>query len=480
MQGWESVLIMNYFPAFLDLNGRRCLLVGGGEVAARKLRLLRKAGAAVTVVAPEAVDEIADLAEAGAEAGQVTLIRRGFAPSDLGGHTLVIGATGIAALDEQVAEAAHGAGVPVNVVDRVDLSSFIVPAIVDRDPVTVAIGTAGTAPVLARRIREQIESLLPARLGCLARFAGSFRGAVRANFGDGAARRRFWERFFDGPIAGLLLAGDERGARERMLALVNGRVPGGDAAGSVAIVGAGPGDPDLLTVRALRLMQQADLVVYDRLIGPAILDYVRRDAERIHVGKARGHHSRTQDEINALMLRHARAGRRVVRLKGGDPFMFGRGGEELAYLRRHGVAVELVPGITAATGCAASAGIPLTHRDHAQAATFVTAQAKDGEPDLDWAALARLRQTLVIYMGVSAAGRIAARLIEHGLAPPTPAAVVENGTLPDQKVAIGSIGDVETLIRENNIRGPAVIIVGDVVRLADSTALPIPAPALAV
>jgi uroporphyrin-III C-methyltransferase/precorrin-2 dehydrogenase/sirohydrochlorin ferrochelatase len=467
---------MNHFPAFLDLDGRRCLLVGGGEIAARKLRLLLKARAVVTVVAPQVGDEIADLAAR----GEVRWIRRGFAPEDVSGQAVVLAATGLAEVDERVAAAAHAAGRPVNVVDRADLSSFIVPAIVDRDPVVVAISTAGTAPVLARRLREQIESLLPAGLGRLARLAGSFRGAVRANLADGNARRRFWERFFDGPIAERILAGDERGARERMLALVNGRVAADEFSGGVAIVGAGPGDPDLLTFRALRLMQRAEVVVYDRLIGPAILDYVRRDAERVCVGKSPGRRGWTQDEINALMLRHARAGRQVVRLKGGDPFVFGRGGEELAFLRRHGIPVEVVPGITAAGGCAAYAGIPLTHRDHAQAVTFVTGQGKDGDPDLDWAALARARQTLVIYMGVAAAGRIAARLVEHGLAPTTPVAVIENGTHPDQKVVFGTLDRIETVVRANGIRGPAVIIVGEVVRLSDAVAaMPAPARALA-
>jgi uroporphyrin-III C-methyltransferase / precorrin-2 dehydrogenase / sirohydrochlorin ferrochelatase len=462
---------MNYFPAFLDLKQRPCLVVGGGEIAARKLRLLLKAGADVTVVAPQINDEIADLADRGA----IRVIRRGFVGGDATDRAVVIGATGIAAVDERVAAAADTAGVPVNVVDRPDLSRFLVPAIVDRDPVVVAIGTGGAAPVLARRLRQTIESLLPARLGSLAKFAESFRVAVRAVMPDGAVRRRFWERFFDGPVAERVLAGDEPAAREKMLALVNGRAGWGAAmssAGTVAIVGTGPGDPDLLTLRALRQMQQADVVIHDRLIGPEILDYVRRDAERLYVGKTKGSHSKTQDEINALMLAHARAGRRVVRLKGGDPFVFGRGGEELAYLRSHGVDVELVPGITAATGCAAAAGIPLTHRDAAQAAVFVTGHAKDGEPDLDWSALARLRQTLVIYMGVSTAGRIAARLIEHGVAPTTPVAVVENGTRPDQQVAAGSLAGLEALIRDNGIDGPAVIIVGEVVRLAGIATAP--------
>ena len=465
---------MNYFPVFLDLRRRSCLVVGGGETAARKVRLLLKAGASTTVVAPRVNDEIIALADRAV----IRVIRRGFVDGDATGRAVIIGATGLPRVDERVAAAADIAGVPVNVVDRPDLSRFLVPAIVDRDSVVVAIGTGGAAPVLARRLRETIESLLPARLGSLARFAESFRGAVRATIPDTATRRRFWERFFNGPVAEQVLAGADAVAREKMLALVNGRGPAGVLDGSVAIVGTGPGDPDLLTFRALRNMQQADVVIYDRLIGPEILDYVRRDAERIYVGKAKGNHSRTQDEINALMLAHARAGRRVVRLKGGDPFVFGRGGEELAFLRRHGIEVELVPGVTAAMGCAAAAGVALTHRDTAQAAIFVTGQAKDGEPDLDWASLARLRQTLVIYMGVSAAGRIAARLIENGLAPSTPVAVVENGTRPEQRVVAGSLAGLGALIRDNGIDGPAVIFVGEVVGLAEIATAPVRAVAV--
>ncbi|MFQ6017564.1 MAG: uroporphyrinogen-III C-methyltransferase [Kiloniellaceae bacterium] len=257
-----------------------------------------------------------------------------------------------------------------------------------------------------------------------------------------------------------------------MLALINRPGARPEPNGAVTIVGAGPGDPDLLTFRALRLMQQADVVIYDKLVGPRILDYLRRDAERIFVGKSKGNHVKTQDQINELMLHHARAGQRVLRLKGGDPFVFGRGGEEREYLLRHGIDVEVVPGITAATGCAAASGIPLTHRDHAGAVTLVTGHGKPGEPDLDWAALARLRQTLVVYMGVATAGRTAERLIAHGLAPSTPAAIVENGTLPNEKIVVGRLDELEAMVRDNDITGPAVIVVGEVVRQADAALRP--------
>ena len=458
---------MRYFPAFFDLNGRRVLIVGGGESAARKLRLLRKAKAWVTVVAPEAAPEIADLAEA----GEIAWIARAFEAGDVLGQDLVVGATGLSPVDEDVARAARPAGRPVNVVDRPDLSSFITPAIVDRDPIVIGISSGGSAPVLARRIRARIESLLPAGIGRLADFAESFRGAVAATVAP-AGRKRFWERFFDGPVAEAVLKGDERGARERMLALVNSPAAREREAGIVHIVGAGPGDPDLLTFRAMRLIQDADVIFYDKLVGPEIVDYARRDAERVYVGKTKGNHSKSQDDINALMAEAAAAGRRVVRLKGGDPFVFGRGGEEADYLRGLGHAVEVVPGITAATGCAAAADIPLTFRGVAQAVTFVTGHAADGEPDLDWAALSDPRQTLVIYMGVSTAGTIAARLIEHGVEPARPVAVIENGTRADQKVVKGSLGALEALVQRNAIAGPAVIVVGDVVKLAGGDALP--------
>ncbi|HEX9770677.1 MAG TPA: siroheme synthase CysG, partial [Kiloniellales bacterium] len=337
--------------------------------------------------------------------------------------------------------------------------------------VVIGISTGGTAPVLARRIRGAIETLLPSRLGRLARFAESFRSAVAAFISDGRARRDFWDGFFDGPVARAVLAGDERAAREAMLSFVNRRGSPGASEGSVAIVGAGPGDPDLLTLKALAALQSADVVVYDRLVGPEILDRARRDAERIYVGKAKGDHAAGQAEINALLLDHARAGKRVVRLKGGDPFVFGRGGEEVEFLRGHGIAVELVPGITAATASAAAAGIPLTHRGLASAVTLVTGHGAEGEPEVDWAALAGSHHTVAIYMGLTTAGRVAERLIAAGRAPGTPVAVVSRATLPDQRIETGRLGELERLVRDRAIEGPALILIGEVVALADAAAL---------
>jgi len=456
---------MNHFPIFVDLLRAGALIVGGGELAARKARLALRAGP-VSVVAPSLCDELLELAEA----RRIGHLARPFRSADVKGRAVVFGATGHDAVDTEVSRAAQAAGVPVNVVDRPELSTFVMPAIVDRDPVTVAIGTGGAAPVLARQIRARIESVLPARLGRVAAFAERFRGAVKAAVADPEARRRFWERFFDGPVARQVLDGDERGAAEAMLRLVNS--PAEAEGGSVALVGTGPGDPDLLTFRALRAMQNADVVVHDKLIGPEILELVRRDAERIYAGKSKADHSRTQDEINALMAEHALAGKRVVRLKGGDPFVFGRGGEEMDYLRARGVAVEVVPGITAATGCAAAAGIPLTHRDLAHSAVFVSGHAKDGAPELDWPALARSGQTLVIYMGLSTAPALAERLVAHGLPAATPAAIVEKGTLPDQRVVTGTVAELPAMASGHGMTGPALIVVGEVVRLARAEALP--------
>ncbi|HXQ42747.1 MAG TPA: siroheme synthase CysG [Candidatus Udaeobacter sp.] len=444
---------MEHFPIFLNLKGRPALIVGGGEAAARKLRLLQKAGAAVTVVAPKVLPEIAQ--------SGVRLRQRGFVAGDVSGQAIVFATTGIAEVDDRVAEAARDKGLPWNVTDRAEASGFILPAIVERDPVVIAISSGGAAPALVRRLRERIERLLPARLGQLARFADSFRGAVKGLLPDGGSRRRFWERFFDSAVAEAVLAGHDRRARENMLTLVNGPGVPQTTAGIVHLVGAGPGSPDLLTLRALQVMQRADVVVLDRLVGPQLLDLVRRDAERIHVGGGASRPSLPQAEINALLARLAGEGKCVVRLKSGDPLVFARGGEELAYLRRRGVTVEVVPGITAALGCAAAVGLSLTHRDRAQVVSLVAGETPDGEAEIDWTALARPRQTLAIYMGVSSAGLISRRLIEGGLPANTPVAVVENGTLPDQRGALGRLAALKSLIRATGIEGPAIVFVGD-------------------
>lgn len=467
----DSKYNMKYFPVFLNLAGRSCLVVGGGSMALNKTRLLLKAGAVVHVFAseidPEFYQELTARDGSSAddpEKNLLIIIEARFEPEKISQFDLIVAASGDPELDLQVAQAANRAGRPVNVVDRTDLCTFIMPAIVHRGDVIIGISTSGASPVLARNIRAQIESILPARLEVLGAFARSFRQAVKATFAWDD-RKRFWERFFDGPIASDVLAGREAQAREKMVSLINRTDPHPARQGLVHIVGAGPGDPDLLTLRAVQVMRDADVVLYDKLIGPRILDYVRRDAKRIYVGKTRAHHSRTQSEINALLVHHAKAGRRVVRLKGGDPFVFGRGGEELEAVRSQGIEVEVVPGVTAATGCAAAAQIPLTHRDHANAVTFVTGHGLEGEPDLDWEALARRGQTLVIYMGASNAGLIAQKLIAHGLDGETPMAIIENGTLPEQKTVTGPLVALYDLMHDNAIAGPAMLVIGDVAAL---------------
>lgn len=458
---------MRYFPLFLDLRDRDVLVVGGSGAAVRKALALADCDAVVTVVA-----EKPDAAmRAAGGSGHLRLLCRPFCGSDVEGRTLVVAACEDAASDEDVSAAARARGVPVNVVDRPELSTFVWPAIVDRDPVTVAVCSGGTAPVLARSIRARIEAMLPANLGRLARFAEGFRSAVKATRRSGAARRRFWDRFFQGPIAAQVLAGDERGARERMFGTINRSEDLASEEGIVHLVGAGPGDPELLTLKALRLLQQADVIVHDRLVGPRILEYARRDADRIDVGKAPGRHPVSQDQINALLLGQARAGCRVVRLKGGDPFVFGRGGEERDYLLRHGVRVEVVPGITAATGCAAAAGIPLTLRGEAQMLSIVTGHGEQGDPDLDWRALAQDGRTICVYMGASTADRMARSLIAHGRNPATPAAVIVNGTLPEQQVLTGLLRDLPTLVNAAE-SGPVLILIGDVVRRAEAWSEP--------
>lgn len=456
---------MNYLPIFLNLTDQPVLVVGGGAVAARKIELLRRAGANVTVVAPE----LADTVRVWVEQGAIKHIADEFKPEHLDGMRLAIAATDRQSVNAWVAHQAEVRAIPINVVDDRELSRFIMPAIVDRSPVIVAVGSSGDAPVLTRRLREKLEALLPSRLGALARFAGGLREHVKRRISDGGARRKFWERFFDGDIAADVLAGREQQAQaavdDALVAVANNREQ--DARGEVALVGAGPGDPGLLTLRALRVLQNADVVLYDRLVSQAVLDLARRDAEFISVGKSAGCAPIPQERINALLVEHALQGKRVVRLKGGDPFIFGRGGEELETLAEHGIRYEVVPGVTAAVGCAAYAGIPLTHRDYAQTLTFVTGHHKaDGGPgDLDWATLAKPGHTIVFYMGMQTLPNIVARLLEHGASPSLAAAVIEHGTQNSQRVVLGELSNLQQRVKEADIGSPALLIVGEVTRL---------------
>ncbi len=448
-----------YFPLFLDIVDRPVLVVGGGEVATRKIRLLLKAGARARIVARTLDPEPA----AWVAAGDAEALAEDYDPRHLLGCALAIAATDDRALNHRVAADAEAAGIPCNVVDDVEASRFITPSIVDRSPVTIAISTAGAAPVVARRLRERLEAMLPAGYGRVAAFMERHRERVKAL--PLALRRRLWEDFLDSPAPEHLLAGDETLATAELERLIRGET----VRGEVYLVGAGPGDPDLLTFRALRLMQQCDIVLYDALIAPAILDLVRRDAERVYVGKRRARHTLPQEEINAELVRLAKAGRRVLRLKGGDPFVFGRGGEEIEELAAAGVPFQVVPGITAANGCAAYAGIPLTHRDCAQSCIFVTGHRhKDGTLDLHWDSLARKGQTVVIYMGRSALRELCGQLVQHGLPGDWPAAVVEQGTTSRQQVIAGTLDSLPATIEgRSDIDGASLVIVGEVVRLRE-------------
>ncbi|MBV7415816.1 siroheme synthase CysG [Aeromonas sp. sif2433] len=453
---------MDYLPIFCRLDNKPVLLVGGGEVAERKARLLLDAGARLTVVSPALDSELAGLAAG----GTIDWLAGEFEPAQLTGKWLVVAATDRREVNALVYQSANQAGIFANVVDDPKRSSFIMPSIIDRSPLMVAISSGGKAPVLARLLREKLEALLPQHLGAVATFAGGLRDRVKARFASMGERRRFWERLLGADRLGQALArGDSASANQLADNLFADESHTG---GEVVLVGAGPGDPGLLTLHALRQMQQADVVVYDRLVSDEVMALVRRDAKRIFVGKQAGNHCVPQEGINQLLLEEAKKGQRVVRLKGGDPFIFGRGGEELETLVGSGVGFQVVPGITAASGCAAYAGIPLTHRDHAQSVRFVTAHGKGGAQDLDWPLLARDRQTLVFYMGLSSCGVIRERLIAHGKAGDTPVALIERGTQPNQRVIRGTLDQLPELAV--GVESPALIMVGSVVILAGKLA----------
>ncbi|MCF6329534.1 MAG: siroheme synthase CysG [Henriciella sp.] len=456
---------MRLFPAFFYTDDAHVVVFGGGETARRKVRLLAKTSATITVI----IDDEIDAGFAQEFAGRITL-----APRDMAGQALDRSIFAIIACRsgdncEQSIEWARAYGVPVNVVDRPDLSDFSVPSLLERGEIVAAIGTGGAAPVLTKQIRAQLETLVPQAMGALSQLARAFRPNVSAALDDPVQRRQFWEAALSGHPADLALDGDLDGAQtalEAMLAELTEASPQAEGypnVGPVHIVGAGPGDPELLTLKAFRLIQNADIVFHDRLVSSEVMDLVRRDADRVSVGKTKGDHSVAQSQIHDLMIAAARTGKRVVRLKGGDPFVFGRGGEELETLREAGIDASVVPGISSALGCAASAGLPLTHRDHAQTLTFVTGHAKaGGVPDLDWTALARPAQTVVVYMGVGTAPAISEHLIKAGRAPSTPVAVIENGTRSNEIRVYGKLAQLPQLITRAGITGPALLVIGEV------------------
>ena len=449
---------MDYLPVFQKVTGKLCLVVGGGEVGKRKAGVLLEAGAKVRVVAPQIDPALA------AMHGIEPVVAR-FEEKHLDGVTLIIAATNDRGVNKQVSALAQARNIPVNVVDDPELCSFIMPAIMDRSPLMVAFSSGGASPVLARMLRGKLETMIPQGYGRLTAFCARLRNTVKERVTNPPMRRIFWENVLEGAIAEKVLAGDEAGAEAMLLdQLENGNT---EPRGEVYLVGAGPGDPDLLTFRALRLMQKADVVVYDNLVSKPIVEMTRRDATRIFVGKQRGNHTLPQEEINALLVRLAQEGKRVLRLKGGDPFIFGRGGEEIETIAEHGIPFQVVPGITAASGVSTYAGIPLTHRDYAQACIFVTGHLKDGSMNLDWDALARPKQTIVFYMGLHGLDTLCAKLVEHGLPDSTPVAIVQQGTTQKQRVITGTLATLPGIALIEKPKPPTLIIVGGVVTLKE-------------
>lgn len=451
---------MDYLPLFFNLKQRPVLLVGGGDVALRKARLMDRAGALITLVAHHVLPELQEMLAL--RRGQVLIGE--YHPELLDGKTLVVAATDDEVLNERVHYDAVARNVPVNVVDNPKLCTFVFPAIVDRSPIVIGISSGGQSPVLARLLRAKLETWIPSGYSRLGRLVGRFRDQVKARFGTVNERRVFWESVLQGQVAERVFAGRDADAE----ALLTEQIKTGNAShqtGEVYLVGAGPGDPELLTFKALRLMQQADVVLYDRLVSSQVLDLCRRDADLVYVGKQRDNHAVPQEGINQLLIDYARQGKRVVRLKGGDPFIFGRGGEELERLKQAGIPFQVVPGITAASACSAYAGIPLTHRDYAQSVKFVTGQLKNRATELNYAELIQPNQTIVFYMGLHTLGRLCQGLVAHGKPAETPAAIVSRGTAEDQQVLVGTLETLPQLQEEAQLPAPALVIVGEVVQL---------------
>lgn len=453
---------MDYLPLFLQVRNQRCLVVGGGDIALRKIRLLKASGATVRVVAREISSDIREfLADTDDQ-----LLEKRFDDLDLNDVCLVIAATDDESVNRKVAMLAQQRQLFVNVVDDAEAGNAVMPAIVDRSPVVVAFSTGGKAPVLARLLRQKLETLLPQGYGRLAALAGECRDMVKARFSQINDRRYFWEKVLAGPAAEKALMGDLQGARSLIEQTLENTSE--QKTGEVYLVGGGPGDPDLLTFKALRLMQQADVVLHDRLVSEDVLALCRRDADYIYVGKKRDRHARPQEEINALLVELAKEGKRVLRLKGGDPFIFGRGGEEIETLASEGIPFQVVPGITAASGCASYAGIPLTHRDHAQSVRFVTGHLKDGSYALNWNEMLDPGQTLVFYMGLLGLPRICQELMDHGRAAQTPIALIQQGTTRNQRVFTGTLATINKIIESEKVKAPTLIIVGSVVTLHET------------
>ena len=451
---------MEHLPIFINLKQKPVLVVGGGDIALRKINLLIKAQASVNCLSPLFCDGIASLSAD----KSVNLIQKSFEPDDIKNYSIIIASTDDSLVNSSISELAKKANIPVNVVDSPELSSFIMPSIVDRSPVIIAVSSAGKAPVLARIIRAKLETVIPSAYGLLAEIAGEYRQKVKNRFSNIKDRRAFWESAFSGVIAEKVFSGRINEARGDIEEQLENSVD--IDLGEVYLVGAGPGDPDLLTFKALRLIQQADVVLYDRLVSKGVMELVRRDSELIYVGKKGGSDESTrQEDINEQLVKLAKSGKRVCRLKGGDPFIFGRGGEEIESLSEHGIPFQVVPGITAASGCSSYAGIPLTHRDYSQSCRFVTAHLKNGTTNLPWEEFVIDQQTIVFYMALSGANYICQKLMEHGMDKNMPIAIIEKGTMPEQKVYISSLTKLPDLLAKENIHAPTLMIIGEVVKL---------------
>jgi uroporphyrin-III C-methyltransferase/precorrin-2 dehydrogenase/sirohydrochlorin ferrochelatase len=456
---------MDFLPIFLDIRDKLVVVDGGTTVAARRVERALLAGANVHVFDPALSDEFNPLLKN----PKLSHHDRPIKEADIQGAILAYGASEDETRDATLHAGAKAHGVLANVADVCEYCDFITPSVVDRSPLVVAISSGGTAPVIARILRARIESILPPAYGRMAEFLGKFREKVLTGIKSTRARRRFWENMIDGPVGDRFLSGDPEGAKTQLLQTIKETREGKELSeqGEVFLVGAGPGDPDLLTFRALRLMQRADVVLYDRLVGDPVLELIRRDAERIYVGKRPDHHTMIQEDISALMVRLAKQGKRVLRLKGGDPFIFGRGGEEIEMLAEHRIPFQVVPGVTAASGCSTYSGIPLTHRDYAQSCIFITAHGKDGVLELDWEVLLRPNQTVAIYMGLSSLKILSDNFAKHGADPDTPAAIIDNGTRPNQRIVTGTISNLYDKATEQKFTGPSIIIIGGVVNLRE-------------
>lgn len=462
---------MDYLPIFIDLKEQHCLVVGGGEIAARKAALLLKAQASVTLIAPEIAEASRQLLSDNNHAGKINWITASFSADYLDdAQALIIAATDDQQVNLAVYQAAKARKILVNVADQPEMCDFILPSVLDRSPIVVAISSGGKSPILARQLRARLETLIPPAYSKLGQLAGKYRQRVKDKFSQLSQRRRFWESVLQGSVAENMLAGRENLAVTELERLLDETASDALQQGEVYLVGAGPGDPDLLTFKALRLMQQADVAFYDRLVSKEVLALVRKEAELIYVGKQRAWHSKRQEEINQLLLEHAQAGKRVLRLKGGDPFIFGRGGEEISTLAANNIPFQVVPGITAASGVASYAGIPLTHRDYSQSCIFVTGQLKEGELALNWQALVQPRQTVVVYMGLAGLKTLSQQLQQHGMRPDMPAALVQQGTTENQRVWISTIAELPELALREEPVAPTLLIIGEVVQLHASLA----------